>query len=336
MRSSEYRAALLVDITKYAQSVFFAGRPESGIRSGTAEGLAVDGFIGVADRQKSYPASVGRTHFPPVCPHCIVVESGICHKFARIAAVAVEQGLPFGLRRKTPVFRASSDSLVITVESAEQLVHHLGFHIWDSASGVSEVVSGPEQISFLGIIIYIAVARVRDMLVQAGMGSQEISNAAPGEKKFGGSGVALLRKHYKYVLSSRCGLSTDSPEYRFLTGLVPNDVLHGHYRSLSDPISRLPYLCVIARRDDYFLGECSTDGNDSGCVIEHIDDNTVFTIASPGLRKKVCDLFETVCYGRNGNQFICRVRGERTDQICPCKCHVNREYDQKNLLIIIS
>lgn len=127
---------------------------------------------------------------------------------------------------------------------------------------------------------------VRDMLIQAGMGPQEISNAAPSEKKFGGSGVALLRKHYKYVLSSRCGLYPDSPEYRFLTGLVPNDVLHGHYRSLSDPISGLPYLCVIVRRDDYFLEERNTDENDSGCVIEHIDGNTVFTIASPGPRKK--------------------------------------------------
>ena len=48
---------------------------------------------------------------------------------------------------------------------------------------------------------------VRDMLVQAGMGSQEISNAAPSEKKFGGSGVALLKNHYRYVLTSRCGLS---------------------------------------------------------------------------------------------------------------------------------
>ena len=115
-----------------------------------------------------------------------------------------------------------------------------------------------------------------------------LSMADWSRRKYSCLVIVQFLQHLKTVgfVTSRCGLSPDSPEHRFMTALVPNDVLHGHYRSLSDPISGLPYLCVIVRRDDYFLEERSTVENDSDCAIEHIDGNTVFTITSPGPRKK--------------------------------------------------
>ena len=94
---------------------------------------------------------------------------------------------------------------------------------------------------------------IRNMLIQAGLQPEEINSAAPGTRKAGGSGVALLRKHYDYVIQERCGIDIESPEGKYIRGLKPGDVTNTYYRSLNDKVSGILFFEGVVRRDDFFL-----------------------------------------------------------------------------------
>lgn len=97
---------------------------------------------------------------------------------------------------------------------------------------------------------------IRNMLIQAGLKPSDISAIDTNTRQKGGTGVILLHKHYEYVLRERCGMDLDSPEGRFMRGLVPGDTTNKYYRSLSDRYSGIPYFLTIVRRDDFFLARC--------------------------------------------------------------------------------
>lgn len=93
---------------------------------------------------------------------------------------------------------------------------------------------------------------IRSIIFEANVTADEINAAAPNTRELGGAGVALLHDHYDYVLQTRCGVGINSPIGKFLRGYNPGDIMHTHYRSLTDTVSGIPYLQVIMRRDDIF------------------------------------------------------------------------------------
>ncbi|MGN0705145.1 MAG: hypothetical protein ACI4KK_00900 [Lentihominibacter sp.] len=113
----------------------------------------------------------------------------------------------------------------------------------------------------------------------------EINELASRTRELGGAGISLLHDHYDYVLERRCGVILDSPVGRFLRGYNPGDVMHQHYRSLTDVVSGIPYLMVIMRRDDLFSSSNETISVQA--EIEHVDGITYIHIPPPGPGKKI-------------------------------------------------
>lgn len=126
---------------------------------------------------------------------------------------------------------------------------------------------------------------IRNMLIEAGLKPDEISSVAPNTRTPGGTGVALLRKHYEYVLSERCGLNLDTPEGKYMRGLVPGDTTNLFYRSLSDRVSGIPYLLTITRRDDFFLSRNYEAPETT--IMQERDNHFTYKIPSPGPGRKL-------------------------------------------------
>jgi len=93
---------------------------------------------------------------------------------------------------------------------------------------------------------------VRNILIEAGLTPEWINTSIGTTRAPGGSGLALLHKHYNYVLTERCGIDLDSPEGKYLRGLIPEGTTHGYYRSMNDSVSGIPFFLIVMRRDDCF------------------------------------------------------------------------------------
>jgi len=125
---------------------------------------------------------------------------------------------------------------------------------------------------------------IRKMLIEAGLKPSEISAVAPNSRTPGGSGVALLNKHYQYVLSERCGLELDSPEGKFMRGLVPGDTTNIYYRSLTDRLSGTSFLLTITRRDDFFFAK---DFDMPEITVDRKGSKAEYQLPSPGPGRKL-------------------------------------------------